>query len=149
MNEEALKKQIGSKIKQLRTIKGWSRQAAADELEMSLAGYGCIERGETDMCVVRLAQIAKIFEVNLNISFGLDEKTTINFTQQDNKECNNWHNSWQVNSSPNEIKDLLNQRHELEKSQLIQQSQTTEIENLKQQIIQLQEINQLLKQSLK
>ena len=145
MDEEALKKQIGLKIKQLRTIKGWSRQAAADELEMSLAGYGSIERGETDMCVVRLAQIAKIFEVNLNISFGLDEKTTINFTQQDNKECNNW----QFNSSPNEINDLLNQKHELEKYQLIQQSQTTEIENLKQQIIQLQEINQLLKQNLK
>lgn len=145
MDEEALKKQIGLKIKQLRTLKGWSRQAAADELEMSLAGYGCIERGETDMCVVRLAQIAKIFEVNLNISFGLDEKTTINFTQQDNKECNNW----QFNSSPNEINNLLNQKHELEKFQLIQQSQTTEIENLKQQIIQLQEINNLLKQNLK
>jgi len=145
MDEEALKKQIALKIKQLRAIKGWSRQAAADELEMSLAGYGCIERGETDMCVVRLAQIAKIFEVNLNISFGLDEKATINFTQQDNKEGDNW----QFNSSPNEIKDLLNQKHELEKSQLIQQSQTTEIENLKQQIIQLQEINRLLKQGLK
>jgi len=145
MDEEALKKQIALKIKQLRAIKGWSRQAAADKLEMSLAGYGSIERGETDMCVVRLAQIAKIFEVNLNISFGLDEKTTINFTQQDNKECNNW----QFNSSPNEINDLLNQKHELEKSQLIQQSQTTEIENLKQQIIQLQEINRLLKQGLK
>jgi len=145
MDEEALKKQIALKIKQLRAIKGWSRQAAADKLEMSLAGYGSIERGETDMCVVRLAQIAKIFEVNLNISFGLDEKTTINFTQQDNKECNNW----QFNSSPNEINDLLNQKHELEKYQLIQQSQTTEIENLKQQIIQLQEINQLLKQNLK
>ncbi len=145
MDEEALKKQIALKIKQLRAIKGWSRQAAADKLEMSLAGYGSIERGETDMCVVRLAQIAKIFEVNLNISFGLDEKTTINFTQQDNKECNNW----QFNSSPNEINDLLNQKHELEKYQLIQQSQTTEIENLKQQIIQLQEINQLLKQGLK
>jgi transcriptional regulator with XRE-family HTH domain len=143
MNEEALKKQIALNIKQLRTLKGWSRQQAADKLEMSVAGYGSIERGETDMCIVRLAQIAEVFEVNLKISLGLDEKTIFNFIKTSNTKC-----SIGINPTSNEINDL-DSKHELEKSQLIQQSQTTEIENLKQQIIQLQEINQLLKQSLK
>lgn len=144
MDGEARRKQIGSEIKKLRVLNDWSRQQAADELEMSLAGYGSIERGETDMCITRLAQIAEVFKADLKISLGSEERIITNFTQQYNRECNNWQFG-----TPNQINDLLNLKHELEKSQLIQQSQTIEIENLKQQIIQLQEINNLLKQNLK
>jgi|WetSurMetagenome_2_1015567.scaffolds.fasta_scaffold60672_2 transcriptional regulator with XRE-family HTH domain len=140
MDENALKQQIGLKVRQLRTIKGWSRQQAADKLEMSVAGYGSVERGETDMCITRLAQIAEVFEINLIALLGLDEKTIFNFIKT--SKC-----SIGVNPISNDASDI-NLKHELEKSQLIQQSQTIEIENLKQQIIQLQEINNLLKQNL-
>ncbi len=141
MNDNTLKEQIAMKIKQLRTLKGWSREYVADKLEMSAAGYGSIERGETDICITRLTQIAEVFEISLINLLGLDEKTIFNFIKT--SKC-----SIGVNPISNDASDI-NLKHELEKSQLIQQSQKIEIENLKQQIIQLQEINSLLKQNLK
>jgi len=140
MDENTLKKQIGYRIKQWRVIKRWSRQQVADKLELSVTSYGSIERGETDMCIMRLAQLAEIFEVTLPDLLGLSEKTIFNFTGTHNKECHNW----QV-SSPPEMKEWM-LKNELEKYQWMQQAQEKEIEYLKQQIAQLQEINQLLKQ---
>lgn len=136
MDENTLKRQIGLKIKQLRIIKGWSRQQAADELDMSVTGYGSIERGETDMCITRLAQIAEIFEIELSDLLGLTEKNIFNFTKIHNTEC-----LIGINSAPSD----LNLKYELKELQLIRQSHEKEIEYLKQQVAQLQEINQLLK----
>jgi len=141
MVENVLKQQIAIKIKRLRAIKGWRRQQVADKLEMSAAGYGSIERGETDIGITRLTQIAEVFEINLIALLGLDERAIFDFVKT--SKC-----SIGVNPISNDASDI-NLKHELEKSQLIQQSQTIEIENLKQQIIQLQEINHLLKQGLK
>lgn len=135
MDENTLKRQIGLKIKQLRIIKGWSRQQAADELDMSVTGYGSIERGETDMCITRLAQIAEIFEIELSELLGLTEKNIVNFTKTHTKYLIG------INSAPSD----LNLKYELKELQLIRQSHEKEIEYLKQQVAQLQEINQLLK----
>lgn len=125
MDSTFIKKQIGLKIKQLRTIKGWSREQMADKLEMSVAGYGSIERGETDLCITRLTQVAETFEITLVDLLGLTEKMVFNFGVN-SEECNN---NWSINT-PTDNKEL---KHELEKLQLINQAQTTEIENLKQQ----------------
>lgn len=137
MDSTFLKKQIGLKIKQLRTIKGWSREQMADKLEMSVAGYGSIERGETDLCITRLTQVAETFEITLVDLLGLTEKMVFNFGVN-SEECNN---NWSINT-PIDNKEL---KHELEKLQLINQAQTNEIENLKQQVLQLHEIIALLK----
>lgn len=138
MNSDTLEKQIGKKIKQFRTIKGWSRQQAADLLEVSLTAYGSIERGETNISIARLEKIAKIFEIALTDLLGSTEKNVFNFAQENNRKCNNW----QVASLPD---SELNLKHELEKSQLIQQAQAEKIENLEQQILQLKEIIALMK----
>lgn len=135
MDENTLKRQIGLKIKQLRIIKGWSRQQAADELDMSVTGYGSIERGETDMCITRLAQIAEIFEIELADLLGFTEKTVFNFTKTHTEYLIG------INSAPSD----LNLKYELKELQLVRQSHEKEIEYLKQQVVQLQEINQLLK----
>jgi transcriptional regulator with XRE-family HTH domain len=137
MDENILKKQIGRKIKQLRVIKQWSRQQVADKLELSVTSYGSIERGETDMCIMRLAQLAEIFEVTLPDLLGLSEKTIFNFTKTHNTEC-----LIGINSAANDS----TLKNELKECQLTRQAQEREIEYLKQQIAQLQEINQLLKQ---
>lgn len=141
MDDSAFKKHVATKIKSLRTNKGWSRQQAADKLEMSSGGYSNIERGKTDISITRLAQIAEMFEISLADLLTLSEKTIFNFTGTHNNDC--CHN-WQVNSSPNEA-EKLELKNELEKCQLIQQAQAKEIENLQQQIVQLQEIIALLK----
>ena len=137
MDSTFLKKQIGLKIKQLRTLKGWSREQMADKLEMSVAGYGSIERGETDLCITRLTQVADTFEITLVDLLGLTEKMVFNFGVN-SEECNN---NWSINT-PTDNKEL---KHELEKLQLINQAQINEIENLKQQVLQLHEIIVLLK----
>jgi transcriptional regulator with XRE-family HTH domain len=139
MDENILKKQIGSKIKQLRAMKGWSRQQTADKLELSVTSYGSIERGETDVTLGRLAQLSEIFEITLFDLLGVVEKNVVSFSKTHNTECfiGGIHSSASNESHPN---------HEVRELQLIRQSQEKEIEYLKQQIAQLQEINQLLKQ---
>jgi transcriptional regulator with XRE-family HTH domain len=138
MDEFAFKQQVGVKIKQLRAIKGWTRQQMADKLEMSLAGYGGIERGETDISITRLAQIADTFEITLTDLLGWNENQVFNFTKTE--KCNNW----LVGSTAST--ETITLKNELEKCQLINLAQATEIENLKKQISQLEEINRLLSQ---
>ncbi|CAK0760790.1 HTH cro/C1-type domain-containing protein [Gammaproteobacteria bacterium] len=138
MDENTLKKKVGMKIKQLRAIKGWSRQQAADKLAISVTSYGSIERGETDVGITRLAQIAKLFDNSLFNSLELKEITVFNFIQE-NQECDNWN----FGSQLSEIKEL-SLKNEIEKCQFIQKAREIEIEHLKQQIIQLQKIIELL-----
>lgn len=143
MDELIFKQQVGTKIKQLRSIKGWSRQQMADKLEMSLTGYGEIERGKTDIPITRLQQIADTFEISLPDLLNWNENKVFNFTQSNNQDCNNW-NNWQLSSSDKELNEIM-LKNELEKYQLMNQSQAKEIEHLKQQLSQLQEIIALLK----
>ncbi len=137
MDSTALKKEIGKKIEQIRIVKGLSRDQVADKIKMSAAGYGSIERGETDIRLTRLAQLAEIFEITLSDLLGLTEKTVFNLTQTHYKTCHN-HNL-QIN--PISAEHELALQHELEKCQLVQQSQQKEIEYLR-------ELNELLKKNL-
>jgi transcriptional regulator with XRE-family HTH domain len=57
---------VGQKIKQLRTIKGFSQEDMADKLHISWATYSRIERGKVDITLSRLIQIAKVLKVNLS-----------------------------------------------------------------------------------
>jgi len=140
VDETAFKKKIGIKIRRLRAVKGWSREQVADKLEMSAAGYGGIERGETDICITRLVQIAETFEVGLPELLEVNGKTVFNITQEHNQECNNW----SFGTSSHEMKELM-LKTELEKCQVIRQAQAVEVENLKEQIGQLMEIIALMK----
>lgn len=140
MDEYVFKKQIGTKIRQLRAIKHWSRQQVADKLEMSVTGYGGIERGETDISITRLAQLAEVFEISLSDLLGWNEKTIFSITQDNSQDCNNW----QFGSASGDVKELM-LNNELEKCRLVQQAQEREIENLKTQIAQLREMLDLLK----
>ena len=122
----------------MRIVKGLSRQAVADALNISLANYGYIERGEIDVSITRLAEIAEIFEMTLEELVGITEKNVFHFSGMHNKEFHNW----KVNFSASEEKDF---EHELEKMKLLFQFQEKENENLRKQIVQLEEINRLLK----
>ena len=145
MDEEALKKLVGNKIKELRSIKHWSRPQVSGKLEMSENNYGCIERGEIDVSLVRLAQLAKIFGSYMNI-YGIsipelvdsntNEKNIFNLTGKNHK---NFHN-WTIGCSETETLIL---KHELEKALLLLQERDKEIEHFKKQVSQLEEINRL------
>ncbi len=72
---------ISEKIRAIRHSKGWSQEAMAEKLEMSVNGYAHIERGETDVQISRLKQIADTFGIELIELFDLDEQKLIHSQQ--------------------------------------------------------------------
>jgi transcriptional regulator with XRE-family HTH domain len=56
---------IGAKIRTIRVAKGLTQENIAEQLGMSHSGYAKIERGEVDMNISRLEQIAQKFCVDL------------------------------------------------------------------------------------
>jgi len=153
MDEEALKKLIGNKIKELRSIKHWSRPQVSGKLRMSENNYGCIERGEIDVSLVRLAQLAKIFGSYMNI-YGIsipelvdsntNEKNVYNLTGK-GRNNENFHNC-KIGCSETETLIL---KHELEKAELIQQSLEKEVNYLKEENTHLKEMLNWLKPQIK
>lgn len=53
------------KIRMMRELNQWSQEEMARKLNLSTGGYAKIERGETQLSVVRLAQIAKVLNVEI------------------------------------------------------------------------------------
>jgi transcriptional regulator with XRE-family HTH domain len=60
---QPLMKNFGDNIRLVRQAKGYSQENVAELLGMSPSGYAKIERGESDIAVSRIEEIAKIFEV--------------------------------------------------------------------------------------
>jgi transcriptional regulator with XRE-family HTH domain len=56
---------IYANIKRFRELKGITREFMAAELEISSSGYSKIERGETDVSLNRLLQIASLLNINV------------------------------------------------------------------------------------
>lgn len=70
---------IGSSIRKIREIKGLKQETVALKLGLTTNGYGKIERGESQINLDRLNQIAEIFDVNPNDILNFDENTIYNF----------------------------------------------------------------------
>ncbi len=68
---------VGNKIKKLRELRNFTQDYMADALQMSQAGYGKIERDETDISLSRLQQVAEVLKVGLNDLIGFDEKMVV------------------------------------------------------------------------
>jgi transcriptional regulator with XRE-family HTH domain len=141
MDEEALKEQIGFKIRQFRNLKRWSRQQAASKLEMSLNGYSNIERGEVDISLTRLCQIAETFGIELSYLLGAQEKNVFHFNKTQNTECLIGGGSL---TNLNEMKDIQ-LKHEVEKSRILLQEREKEINYLKEENARLKEMLEWLK----
>ncbi len=105
---------------------------------MSGSGYGNIERGETDIPLSKLLEIAKIFGTDVAGLFGDDVsgKNIFNFNRHEN-HIDNRHNDCSL--------EQTKLQSELDKKQLIIEQQTKEIEFLRQQNADLREIIRLSK----
>jgi transcriptional regulator with XRE-family HTH domain len=89
----------GQKIKKIRELKNYTQQYMAQELNLSLSGYGKIERGEIDLSLGRIEQIATILGVDLKTILNFDENLIFNFTQNEQANGivnNNYHNQYNV-----------------------------------------------------
>jgi transcriptional regulator with XRE-family HTH domain len=66
------------KIKQLRKEREWSQETMATKLNISLNSYGAIERGDTNLGLIRIEEIAELFDITLeslfeNVSYKDDD----------------------------------------------------------------------------
>ena len=120
---------VHEKIRFLRQAKGWTQEEVADKLKMSQNGYGSIERGETDVNLSRLEQIAGLYDIKWSELLGLDEKAVFNavFNQGStkNKNTQNYH------AAGSQSADYLQLKAECEKQQLLNGTKDREIELLK------------------
>jgi|SRR5690554_6925736 len=69
---------IGKKIKQLRELKNYSQEYMAKNLNMSIPGYGRIERNEVDVSIERAHQIANVLGISITELISFDEKYVFN-----------------------------------------------------------------------
>ncbi len=71
---------IISNIKKFRELKNITREQIADELELSASGYSKIERGEIELSVTRLLQIANVLEIDVAKIMNFDVTTIFNIS---------------------------------------------------------------------
>lgn len=65
-------------IRKIRELKNLTREYVAEELKMSMSGYGKIERGEVDLTVSKLIEIAKVLDVSIEFIFRFDVSVFFN-----------------------------------------------------------------------
>ena len=64
---------VGNKIKQLRDLRNYTQMYMSKSLQMSLNGYGRLERDEIQITIHRLQDIAKILNIDLLQLLAFDE----------------------------------------------------------------------------
>lgn len=136
--------EVYERIKFLRMFKGWSQDEMAEKLGMALHGYAKIERGEVDVNLTRFKQIAETLEIEPAQLMGLNEKTVLNLLNIEDSP----HRNHICNMSPNcHVEYSECDKHQVEKLSLLLEQKEKEIMLLNQQISDLREMNNLLKQS--
>jgi transcriptional regulator with XRE-family HTH domain len=66
MTQKVNLSKIGSSIRKIREIKGLKQETVAQKLGLTTNGYGKIERGESQVNLDRLNQIAEVFGITPN-----------------------------------------------------------------------------------
>ena len=126
---------VHEKIKLARIAKGWTQEDLAEKLEMSINGYGDLERGNRDIKLSKLEQISGLLDVDVSEFFSSTSKSIFCFAGSENDQSN-WHVShWHVGDTSAKILKL---EFELEKQQLLNAEKDKEIVLLK-RIIELTE----------
>lgn len=130
---------VHEKIRFIRQAKNLSQDEMAEKLGICLNAYGNIERGDTDIRLSRLEQIAQLFEMPLSQLLGFDEKNVFNTKGKNNIGQHN--QSYCTIHYPTEYLQLQN---ELEKEKLLNQQKAKEIELKDEKISDLNRIIKLL-----
>jgi transcriptional regulator with XRE-family HTH domain len=121
---------VHEKIRFVRLAKGWTQEYLAEKLDMSVNGYGDLERGKNDIKLSKLQQISELLGVELSELFNSNEKTVFNFIIGDSNQYN------KMSATIFENSEL---KHELEKRQIFIDDKDKEIVLLK-RIIELMEV---------
>ncbi len=119
------------RIKFFRTLKGWTQEDMAEKLNMSVTGYGNIERGDTNVSLLKLEEVARVLGIELQELFSSTGKVLISFGEKNNNS-----NEYQI----------INSQDNSELEFIIKQ-QNKEITLLQKRIEDLEEIIKLLKRT--
>jgi transcriptional regulator with XRE-family HTH domain len=71
---------LGDTIKKFRELKNITRETIAAELKMSLSNYSKIERGEIDLTISRIQEIANILEIDVSQILNFDATNIFNIS---------------------------------------------------------------------
>ena len=124
---------IHEKIRLFRIAKGWTQEELADKLELSVNGYGEIERGNSDIKLSRVEQIAGLLGVEIMDLFDTNDRNVFNLGANNGTQYNHYNS--------NGTAEL---QVEIEKLQLIIQLKDKEIELKDEKISHLMDVNKLL-----
>jgi len=69
---------IGEKIEKIRKLKNYTQEYMAQTLEMTQAGYGKIERNESELSYAKLMKIAEVLKVSVEDIININEKMIFN-----------------------------------------------------------------------
>ena len=136
---------IHEKIRILRQVKGLTQEEVAERLNLSVNGYGKIERGNCDINLHRLEQLAEVFGVEPIELLGTVDRNVFNLSCTSN--CTNYctNNMDTQNNHHYSTAENSELQSEIEKQQLIIQLKDKEIELRDEKIRHLADIIELLK----
>ncbi len=124
---------LHKKIALIRHQKGLKQKEMAKKVNMTTDGYAKLERGERQLKIPRLEQIAAALEMELKDFLEVDEKMVFKGPFHD-ESCQN-----------NYVSPTKEMTQELETSRLLIEQQQREIELLREQVGQLKEIIELMR----
>lgn len=97
---------VGEKIKKIRELRNFTQDYMANRLEMTQAGYSKIERGQTDLSMSKLDEIAKVLEVPVEDIITFDQQKFFNSFNNSNIEGSNNGSVVNINGMTQDIKKL-------------------------------------------
>lgn len=132
------KMSVNEKVRLFRELNQWSQEEMAERMNMSVAGYAKIERGETNISLHKLKQIASVLQIDLLDLLSTHDSGVILVGGENNQ--NHFRNNYYGNQSAElEVEKLkLELKH---KDELLKQRES-ELETLR-------DIVNLLKQKMK
>ena len=129
---------VNEKVRLFRELNQWSQEEMAERMNMSVAGYAKIERGETNISLHKLKQIASVLQIDLLDLVSTHDSGVILVGGENNQ------NHFRKNYYGNQAAELEVEKLKLElkhKDELLKQREN-ELETLR-------DIVNLLKQQIK
>ena len=129
---------VNEKVRLFRELNQWSQEEMAERMNMSVAGYAKIERGETNISLHKLKQIASVLQIDLLDLVSTHDSGVILVGGENNQ------NHFRNNYYGNQVAELEIEKLKLElkhKDELLKQREN-ELETLR-------DIVNLLKQQMK
>ena len=94
-------------IRQLREKNDWSQEDMAERVGLSKNGYAKIERGETNLNLERLEQIANLFDLSVIDLIEMSDKSVVCMITDSINNSNNHYNGSETMAFENEKLKLI------------------------------------------